>query len=643
MKKKLLFAALVLLAGLTQGVRAQNYDCSAEAPSGQTLYYRVVYDQQSGERELVAILVHPGNVSSGGSSWGDYEMPIGDLIIPDSILNPSGYDDSIPVRGIQSYAFDNCTGLTSVVIPNTVRVIGEYAFYYCSSITSVTMPNTLSTVNLEYPFGGTSITFVDNAIAPFTFSGCTQLSGNITIPEGVTTISDHAFAGTSISSITWPSTVTTIGGLAFALCTNLEGTVSIPSSVTTIEGGAFLRCYKTTSINVPSTVQFTDYSYRWTEFPASTTFQFVKNISYTGSLIDSNNTYGVGAWGARTLNGYIENNVVYRNQSKRTITACDYEQTSVTLPASVDTIGFGAFLWHEGLTQVVMPEGLAMIYGNAFNSCTGLTSIDLPSTLDTILGGAFAYCSGLTEVALPASLAYLGAQVFLECGLDTLRMLGSVPPMYETNEGWWTNIDETTGDTLWVHDTSLVDVPIVVPCNAGYAYRHAAGWSACHNIIDPCGGEVVYYTITLESADPAMGRVVVNGVASAIVEEGDTVTIRAIANEGYHFLRWNDNDTNAERTVVVTSDTTFTAYFEVNDTTAGIGLVDLASAVIYAESGRVVVENAEGNVVTLYDAAGRILAIKQSNSQAIALDVPATGAYLVKVGNAPARRIVVVK
>lgn len=633
MKKKVFFAALVLMMGTLHGALAQNFDLSAVAPSGQTLYYDVAWDHSSGVSEEVAILVHPGSVSNTGS-WGTYEMPTGALVIPDSILPPySG--DSIPVRGIQSRAFMNCTGLTSVVIPNTVRVIGEFAFYCCDSITSVTMPSTLSTVNLV---DGSVGSYVANGIAPFTFSGCFQLSGNITIPEGVTTISDHAFTATNISSITWPTTVTTIGGLAFASCSNLAS-VTIPNSVTLIEGGAFYNCYKTETINVPSTVSFSDYSYGWMSYPASTTFQLVKNINYTGSLVDSNNTNGVGAWGARTLNGYIENGYVYRNASKTCLTACDYTQTNATVPASVDTLGFGAFIWHSDLTQVVIPEGVVEIGSQAFNSCSGLEQIDIPSTVSAIQDYAFSYCSALTDVTLPAALATLGCGAFSGCELDTLRMLGSVPPLYETNEGWWQNIDQTTGDTLWAYDTSLVNVPIIVPCHAGYAYRHAAGWSSCNNIIDPCGDEPVYYTVSIASADATMGSVSEGGE----VEEGESFTIRAIANEGYHFLRWNDGDTNAERTVVVTSDTTFTAYFEADGGTEGIGDVDGMNAKVYSVNGQVVVEKADGLTVALYDAAGRQLAVRRNEGAPLLFDVPASGTYLVKVGSAPARRIVVVK
>lgn len=95
--------------------------------------------------------------------------------------------------------------------------------------------------------------------------------------------------------------------------------------------------------------------------------------------------------------------------------------------------------------------------------------------------------------------------------------------------------------------------------------------------------------------------------------------------------------------VTVTSDSTFTAYFEPDGGTDGIGNVDGIDAKVYTADGRIVVENTDGHAVTLYDAAGRTLAIKQSSNQTITFDVPASGTYLVKVGTSPARRIVVVR
>lgn len=204
------------------------FETSVVATSGQTLYFNYVKDLT--DNQWVAILVHPANVNYSGS-WGSYEMPVGNLVIPDSIYRAVGGGSNVPVRGIQSHAFMNCSGLTSVVIPNTVKAIGEAAFYMCSGLTSVTMPSTLSTITPES--GASVYSFVPNAIVSFTFSGCFQLSGNIVIPEGVTTIADHAFTSTNISSITWPTDLTTIGGVAFSGCNNL-GTVTIPSRLGSI-------------------------------------------------------------------------------------------------------------------------------------------------------------------------------------------------------------------------------------------------------------------------------------------------------------------------------------------------------------------------------------------------------------------------
>ena len=503
-----------------------------------------------------------------------------------------------------------------------------------------------------YGTNGVPLEGIDAAcIGINTFTDCPRLSGNITIPNGVTYIGESAFRNTAISSVsfpssltqinvfafynsgitslTLPSSLTTIGGMAFGFCSELTGIITLPESLTAIVGGAFYNCYKVLSINIPSSTNICSFE----DYPNYDimTFFGVNNINYPRNINVDNWSINDGwVFGARTFNGHIEDGLVYRDQSKTKVTGCDYQQSSFTLPATVDTIGMSAFNRDENLTQITLPEGVEVIGQYSFSSCSGLSQIIIPSTVSTIDYNAFSSCTGLTDVTLPAALTYLGVDAFVGCdNLDTLRMLGSVPPMYETNEGWWSNIDQTTGDTLWVYDTTLVNVPIVVPCHAGYAYRHAEGWSMCNNIIDPCGDEVVYYTVTVNSADPTMGSVSEGGE----VEEGDSFTFRATANDGYHFLRWNDGDTNAERTVVVTSDTTFTAYFEADGGTEGIGGIEAVNAKVYAEHGRIVVEGVEGETVSVFDVAGR--QVKNSDLHA--------GVYMVKIGSAPARKVVVTR
>ncbi len=106
--------------------------------------------------------------------------------------------------------------------------------------------------------------------------------------------------------------------------------------------------------------------------------------------------------------------------------------------------------------------------------------------------------------------------------------------------------------------------------------------------------------------------------------------------------------------------TTVTEYIEVHDTVwlteyihdtiyihdtvyVGIDGVDALDAKIYSNSGQIVVEGAEQNTVTLFDINGRALATKQDYDAPLRFDVPATGTYMVKIGNHPARKVVVIR
>ena len=625
MKKKVLFAALVLISFFVgSNVLAQTWNHSETAPSGQTLYYKVFTESNlviDSTNTTGAIVMYPGTPTNTNThAWGSYAIPTGDLVIPDSIHYQSV---AYPVVGIHRYTFLQCDGLTSVTLPGTLKGIGEVAFYGCDALSSVAVPGSMTLAGFSSNNG--AVVPCGAGIEQWTFGNCPQLSGNFTIPNGVAYIEESAFRNTAITSVTFPSSLTYIGkfafynsaiaslelpsslttidGLAFGFCSHLQGVITLPNSLTAIVGGAFCNCYKVLSINIPDSANiysfedYPEYNYR--------TFMFVNNISWSRELDEEAwSAGGLSVLGAKTFNGYIENGLVYRDQNKTEVTGCDYSQTNFSLPTSVDSIGHQAFYYHSSLNQIALSEGLEKIGEYAFGSCSGLTDITLPASLTSLEFGAFADCESL----------------------DTLRMLGSVPPAYINSYFWYT-------DSTWVYDSSLVDVPIVVPCHAGSAYRHAAGWSICNNIIDPCGDEVETYTITVSSADPTMGSVTVNGEAMVTVEEGEAVTLAATANEGYHFLHWNDGNTNAERTVVVTSDTTFTAYFEADGGTEGIGGIEAVNAKVYAEHGRIVVEGVEGETVSVFDVAGR--QVKNSDLHA--------GVYMVKIGSALARKVVVTR
>ncbi|MDD7292972.1 MAG: leucine-rich repeat domain-containing protein [Clostridiaceae bacterium] len=152
----------------------------------------------------------------------------GDVVIPDTL---GGY----PVTRIGSDAFNGCTGLTSVIIPDSVTNIGNYAFYRCTGLTSITIPDSVTSIGKD------------------AFLGCTGLT-SVTIGNSVTSIGDYAFSYCEkLRSITIPNSVTSIGYEAFYNCTGLTS-ITIPDSVTYIGYGAFRGCTGVTSITIPANV-----------------------------------------------------------------------------------------------------------------------------------------------------------------------------------------------------------------------------------------------------------------------------------------------------------------------------------------------------------------------------------------------------
>ena len=126
-----------------------------------------------------------------------YTSYTGDITIPSSI---QANGDDYSVTSIGYGAFEGCSGLTSVIIPNSVTSIGDGAFEGCSGLTSVTIPNSVTSIGYR------------------AFSDCSGLT-SVTIPNSVTSIGDNAFEGCSgLTSVTIPNSVTSIESDAFYNC-----------------------------------------------------------------------------------------------------------------------------------------------------------------------------------------------------------------------------------------------------------------------------------------------------------------------------------------------------------------------------------------------------------------------------------------
>ncbi len=159
-------------------------------------------------------------------------------------------DGSVTVVGPE--AFNYCSGLTHITIPDTITAIGEQAFSDCSGLIQLTIPNSVTVIGSQAftnCYSLTSVTLPDGlaVIDSFAFAYCQNLTG-IRIPDSVTEIGSYAFQSCEgLTRIHIPEGVTTIGTSAFKNCTGLT-VIILPASVQTIKDSAFQNCDKLTDV-----------------------------------------------------------------------------------------------------------------------------------------------------------------------------------------------------------------------------------------------------------------------------------------------------------------------------------------------------------------------------------------------------------
>jgi len=331
---------------------------------------------------------------NGGLIITGYTGGSGPVNIPATIAN-------LPVTGISMAAFENTT-ITTAAIPASVTSIGLYAFA-AGTLTAITVDpanpsfsslngvlfNKNQTTLIQYPhsMAGTSYTIPNTVTSVYddAFDGCTGLS-SITIPSSVTSIGNFTFSSTGLTSLTIPTSVTSLGQSAFSYCANLTS-LTLPGSLTSLSQYAFAQCTGLTSLTIPTSVT---------------------NIGpYAFS-------------GCTSL-------------------------TSVTIPASVTVIGSGAF--DNGFMFVNSNLANAIFLGNAPTMGTGVFRSPAANFTVTYSSGATGFesptwldSSGDTYPAMVAGSDAFGGTVTANnlkySSWFGYYLYGSYPLVYEYNLGY---------------------------------------------------------------------------------------------------------------------------------------------------------------------------------------------------------------
>lgn len=348
-----------------------------------------------------------------------------------------------PVTSISSFAFENCTSLESVEIPNSVTSIGVVAFSNCTSLKNIKIPDGVTSIgasvfknctslkSIEIPNSVTTIgfnsfegcnalekvnylgsidkwaeiSFDTNYSNPVYYAKSLYIDNNIVTDITLTSakaISNYAFIHCeSLADIDIVSNVNSVGKYAFAWCSSLKD-VKIPNGTVSIGNDAFYGCSSLTSVEIPSSVTSIE----------SDAFEDCNNVTIFCGAEEKPSGWDY-SWSPESYKKYW----AYGGDRGVTSSGLSWYATNKDEVAIIGYVGNA-----DLLTIPTSIEGypVTSILTLAFSGCDSLISVEIANTVTSIEYYAFSGCDSLTRVTIPISVTSIAKEAFHSCKALTI-------------------------------------------------------------------------------------------------------------------------------------------------------------------------------------------------------------------------------
>ena len=602
MKRSIIVGFLLISIVFQNHLWCQNYDFTAVAPSGQTLYYQLI------NNDTEVMVVKPKE-SDGTTTLASY-APAGSVTIPDSVLYMGV---ALPVTKIGNNAFSYYSSLTAISIPNSIKNIYQFAlagtsltqilipesivsigrnafmdcshlktievrcrnasigteiFFRCYNIENVIFEKYIDfpKVNLKRISLGDSITTI-----PTLFQNCDHLN-EVEIGNSITSIPNDCFDDCdSLRIVVLGSNVSSIGARSFRKCINLDTIYAKPDTAPSLGLNAFNF---TPSNKVVVTYCNANYSSVW----GTTGFNYVTANVYSIYLGVSCTSCG----------------------SATIIQDVDCNNAAVILATPAHNYSFNC--WSDGNTD--NPRNITLTNDTLLTALFTRSAYDVIAnsnniTMGSVNGGGAYDVGDTTELVADAICGY---RFNHWSNGSTSNPLSFIP----TSDTTLTAFFEIALDTIFVPDTTLETIVIydttIIPVTIYDT-----------NVVIVPVFDTMVFTI------PIFDTVFLQIIDTTLTPIHDTLYIY---------------DTILIHDTIFIYDTILT---DLDD-------VIIINAKVYVSHGDIVIEGANADRIMLFDINGRLLGVRRNvGNEIVRFDVPASGTYVIKIGNNTTKKVVVIK